>query len=85
MKHDPKGRVACETLITTGVAVVRGGITTSAHVDYDELVRNTIRGVGYDPRKVWLRRGYLRRHVHRQAPIADIAMGVDTGGAGDQG
>src|SRR5260370_5285340 len=38
MKHDPKGRVACETLVTTGVAVVAGKITTTAHVDYDELV-----------------------------------------------
>src|ERR1700732_4205590 len=43
MRHDPKGRVACETLITTGVAVVAGEITTSAHVDYDQLVRSTIR------------------------------------------
>jgi S-adenosylmethionine synthetase len=85
MKHDPKGRVACETLITTGVAVVAGEITTSAHVDYDELVRNTIRGVGYDRAKY----GYdadtcaVMCTVKRQSP--DIAMGVDTGGAGDQG
>src|SRR5258706_2956352 len=47
MRQDPKGRVACETLVTTGVAVVAGEITTSAHVDYDKLVRDTIRGVGY--------------------------------------
>jgi S-adenosylmethionine synthetase len=85
MKHDPKGRVACETLVTTGVAVVAGEITTSAHVDYDELVRNTIRGVGYDRAKY----GYdadtcaVMCTVKRQSP--DIAMGVDTGGAGDQG
>jgi S-adenosylmethionine synthetase len=85
MKHDPKGRVACETLITTGVAVVAGEITTSAHVDYDELVRGTIRGVGYDRAKY----GYdadtcaVMCMVKRQSP--DIAMGVDTGGAGDQG
>ncbi|HET9994935.1 MAG TPA: methionine adenosyltransferase [Candidatus Acidoferrum sp.] len=85
MKHDPKGRVACETLITTGVAVVAGEITTSAHVDYDELVRKTIRGVGYDRAKY----GYdadtcaVMCTVKRQSP--DIAMGVDTGGAGDQG
>ncbi len=51
MKHDPKGRVACETLVTTGVAVVAGEITTTAHVDYDQLVRGTIRGVGYDRAK----------------------------------
>ena len=54
MKQDPKGRVACETLVTTGLAVVAGEITTSAIVDYDTLVRNTIRGVGYDPRKIRL-------------------------------
>ena len=85
MKHDPKGRVACETLVTTGVAVVAGEITTTAHVDYDELVRSTIRGVGYDRAKY----GYdadtcaVMCTVKRQSP--DIAMGVDTGGAGDQG
>src|ERR1700751_2126422 len=85
MKHDPKGRVACETLVTTGVAVVAGEITTTAHVDYDELVRGTIRGVGYDRAKF----GYdadtcaVMCTVKRQSP--DIAMGVDTGGAGDQG
>jgi S-adenosylmethionine synthetase len=85
MRHDPKGRVACETLITTGVAVVAGEITTTAHVDYDDLVRSTIRGVGYDRAKY----GYdadtcaVMCTVKRQSP--DIAMGVDTGGAGDQG
>jgi S-adenosylmethionine synthetase len=85
MRHDPKGRVACETLITTGVAVVAGEITTSAHVDYDQLVRSTIRDVGYDRAKY----GYdadtcaVMCMVKRQSP--DIAMGVDTGGAGDQG
>jgi len=85
MKHDPKGRVACETLVTTGVAVIAGEITTSAHVNYDELVRSTIRGVGYDRAKY----GYdadtcaVMCTVKRQSP--DIAMGVDTGGAGDQG
>jgi len=85
MKQDPMGRVACETLVTTGLAVVAGEITTSAHVNYDELVRETIRGVGYDRAKF----GYdgetcaVMCTVKRQSP--DIAMGVDTGGAGDQG
>src|SRR5271165_3444027 len=51
MKQDPKGRVACETLVTTGLAVVAGEITTTAHIDYDQLVRDTIRGVGYDRAK----------------------------------
>ena len=85
MKQDPKGRVACETLVTTGLAVIAGEITTTAHVDYDDLVRSTIRGVGYDRAKY----GYdsdtcaVMCTVKRQSP--DIAMGVDTGGAGDQG
>jgi S-adenosylmethionine synthetase len=85
MKQDPMGRVACETLVTTGLAVVAGEITTTAHVNYDELVRETIRGVGYDRAKY----GYdaetcaVMCTVKRQSP--DIAMGVDTGGAGDQG
>jgi S-adenosylmethionine synthetase len=85
MKQDPHGRVACETLVTTGLAVVAGEITTTAHVDYDELVRATIRGVGYDDATF----GYdgctcaVMCTVKRQSP--DIAMGVDTGGAGDQG
>ena len=85
MRQDPMGRVACETLVTTGLAVVAGEITTTAHVNYDELVRDTIRGVGYDRAKY----GYdcetcaVLCTVKRQSP--DIAMGVDTGGAGDQG
>ena len=85
MKQDPKGRVACETLVTTGLAVVAGEITTSAMLDYDTLVRETIRGVGYNRAKY----GYdcetcaVLSTVKRQSP--DIAMGVDTGGAGDQG
>jgi S-adenosylmethionine synthetase len=85
MRHDPKGRVACETLVTTGLAVVAGEITTTAHINYDELVRETIREVGYDRAKY----GFdcdtcaVISTVKRQSP--DIAMGVDTGGAGDQG
>src|SRR5271168_529113 len=85
MKHDPKGRVACETLITTGVAVVAGEITTSAHVDYDEVARKAIRGVGYDRAKYGFDADTcaVMCTIKRQSP--DIAMGVDTGGAGDQG
>src|SRR5712692_3673104 len=85
MRQDPMGRVACETLVTTGLAVVAGEITTSAHVDYDSLVRDTIRGVGYDD-ATYGYDGYtcaVMCCVKRQSP--DIAMGVDTGGAGDQG
>ena len=85
MRQDGQGRVACETLVTTGLAVVAGEVTTTAHVNYDQLVRETIRGVGYDRAKY----GYdsdtcaVMCTVKRQSP--DIAMGVDTGGAGDQG
>jgi S-adenosylmethionine synthetase len=85
MKQDPHGRVACETLVTTGLAVVAGEITTSAHVNYDELVRDTVRGVGYDRAKYGFDSDTcaVMCTVKRQSP--DIAMGVDTGGAGDQG
>src|ERR1700694_1845816 len=85
LTHDPMGRVACETLVTTGLAVVAGEITTSAHVKYDKLVRDTIRDVGYDRAKYGYDGGTcaVMCTVKRQSP--DIAMGVDTGGAGDQG
>jgi S-adenosylmethionine synthetase len=85
LTHDPMGRVACETLVTTGLAVVAGEITTSAHVNYDQLVRDTIREVGYDRAKYGYDGGTcaIMCTVKRQSP--DIAMGVDTGGAGDQG
>jgi S-adenosylmethionine synthetase len=85
MRQDPKGRVACETLVTTGLVVVSGEITTSAHVDYDELIRQTVQQVGYDNALY----GFdsttcaVMCTIKRQSP--DIAMGVDTGGAGDQG
>ncbi len=85
MRQDPKGRVACETLVTTGLVVVAGEITTIAHVDYDELIRKTVEQVGYDNALF----GFdsttcaVMCTIKRQSP--DIAMGVDTGGAGDQG
>ena len=85
LRQDPKGRVACETLVTTGLAVVAGEITTSAHVEYADVVREVIRDVGYTRAKF----GYDAETcgvicaIKRQS--GDIAMGVDTGGAGDQG
>ena len=85
MRQDPKGRVACETLVTTGLVVVAGEITTTAHINYDEIARETVRMVGYDNADY----GFdavtcgVVCTVKRQSP--DIAMGVDTGGAGDQG
>lgn len=85
MRQDPKGRVACETLVTTGLIVVSGEITTSAHVNYDELARETVRQVGYDKAEYGFDSNTCAVvcTVKRQSP--DIAMGVDTGGAGDQG
>src|SRR5215204_3878163 len=82
---DPVSRVACETLVTTGLAVVAGEITTSAYVDFQEVVRATINEIGYNRGKY----GFdgetcaVLSSIHSQSP--DIAMGVDTGGAGDQG
>ena len=83
--QDAMGRVACETLVTTGLVVVAGEITTSAVLDYSEIAREVIRDVGYTRAKY----GFdsetcaVISSLKRQSP--DIAMGVDTGGAGDQG
>src|SRR4249919_1354281 len=85
LTKDPVSRVACETLVTTGLAVVAGEITTSAYVDFQEVVRATINEIGYNRGKF----GFdgetcaVLSSIHSQSP--DIAMGVDTGGAGDQG
>jgi S-adenosylmethionine synthetase len=90
LAQDPKGRVACETLVTTGVAVVAGEVTTTAKLDIPAIVRSTIKDIGYDDGK----KGFdcntcaVMVTLDRQSP--DIAMGVDTGankeqGAGDQG
>ncbi len=85
MKEDTAGRVACETLVTTGLVVVAGEITTKAHIDYAEIAREVIRDVGYTRAKYGFDADTCAvvSAVKRQSP--DIAMGVDTGGAGDQG
>ncbi|MBF0215496.1 MAG: methionine adenosyltransferase [Candidatus Omnitrophica bacterium] len=85
IKNDPSCRVACETLVTTGLAVVAGEITTSCYVDIPKIVRNTIKEIGYTDAKYgfdYLTCGVLTS-IQEQSP--DIAMGVDVGGAGDQG
>jgi len=82
---DPMGRVACETLVTTGLVVVAGEITTTTYVDFSDLAREVIRDVGYTRAKYGFDAetcGVICT-IHKQSP--DIAMGVDTGGAGDQG
>jgi S-adenosylmethionine synthetase len=83
--EDPTCRVACETLVTTGLAFVAGEITTDVYVEIPDIVRETIKDIGYTRAKY----GFdyetcsVITSIHSQSP--DIAMGVDTGGAGDQG
>ena len=85
LAQDPIARVACETLVTTGLAVVAGEITTSATVNYKQIIRDTIHEIGYNDASF----GYdsdtcsVIDAIGTQSP--DIAQGVDHGGAGDQG
>jgi S-adenosylmethionine synthetase len=85
LAEDPAARVACETLVTTGLAVVAGEITTTAYVHLPDIVRQTIHEIGYNNASF----GFdshtcaVMSTIDRQSP--DIAMGVDAGGAGDQG
>lgn len=85
LKEDPNGRVACECFATTGLIVVGGEITTNTYVDLPDLVRSVIKDIGYT--KAEYRFDYesctVINVINRQSP--DIAMGVDKGGAGDQG
>ena len=85
LKDDPFSRVACETMLTTGLVVVSGEVTTKTYVDIPAVVRDTIAGIGYTRAKFgfdYETCGVIST-INRQSP--DIAMGVDTGGAGDQG
>jgi len=85
LKDDPTGRVACEVLVTTGICVVSGEITTTTYVDVPKLAREVIASIGYTDAKMGFDAttcGILNT-IQSQSP--DIAMGVDTGGAGDQG
>ncbi|MCC6350752.1 MAG: methionine adenosyltransferase [Candidatus Eisenbacteria bacterium] len=85
LAQDRASRVACETMVTTGLAVVAGEITTKAYVEIPQLVRSVIKGIGYDDANY----GFdchtcaVMTTIDQQSP--DIAMGVNTGGAGDQG
>src|SRR5512136_1751072 len=85
MRNDPMGRVACETLVTTGLTVIAGESTTKCYVDFPKVVRKTIRDVGYTRAKYGFDcdTSAVISSIDEQSP--DIAMGVDTGGAGDQG
>src|ERR687887_138652 len=83
--EDPAARVACETLVTTGVAVVAGEITTDTYVHIPDIVRGTITSIGYTDANFGFdaQTCAILTTIDRQS--ADIAMGVDRGGAGDQG
>ena len=85
MAEDPMGRVACETLVTTGLALVAGEITTKSYIDFETVVRKTVDDVGYVSGNYGFdsKTCAVMSAMDRQSP--DIAMGVDTGGAGDQG
>ncbi len=85
LTEDSTSRVACETLVTTGLVVIAGEITTNAQIDFSQVARETVREIGYTRAKY----GFdcdtcsVLTAIDKQSP--DIAMGVDTGGAGDQG
>lgn len=85
MAEDAMGRVACETMVTTGLAIVAGEITTTAYVDIPKIVRDTIRGIGYTRAKYGFDAETCGVMTSIDDQSADIAMGVDPGGAGDQG
>jgi S-adenosylmethionine synthetase len=85
LEKDPNGRVACETMVTTGLAFVTGEITTSCYVDIPKIVRGTIRDIGYDSPIHGFDYETCGVITAIQGQSPDIAMGVDTGGAGDQG
>ncbi len=85
LKQDPKGRVACETLLKTGFVVVAGEITTSARIDYSKLARETVKRIGYTDSAMGFDGNTCGVLVAVDQQSPDIAQGVDTGGAGDQG
>jgi S-adenosylmethionine synthetase len=85
LEADPRGRVACETMVTTGLAIVAGEITTETYVDIPAVVRGTLSSIGYTDASYGIDAGTcaVLTTIDQQSP--DIAMGVNTGGAGDQG
>ncbi len=85
LAQDPMSRVACETLTCTGLVVIAGEITTKAYVDFQTLVRDTVKGIGYDHSDYGFDSNTCAviSSINKQSP--DIAMGVDRDGAGDQG
>ncbi|HYP28165.1 MAG TPA: methionine adenosyltransferase [Blastocatellia bacterium] len=85
LREDPHGRVACETLLTTGLIVIAGEITTSAWIDFNKIARETVREIGYTRAKYGFDSETCGVLTAIDSQSQDIAMGVDVGGAGDQG
>jgi S-adenosylmethionine synthetase len=85
LEQDPFSRVACETLTCTGLVVIAGEITTQAYVDFQSLVRGTVAAIGYDNALYGFDSNTCSVISTINKQSGDIAMGVDTGGAGDQG
>ncbi len=85
LEQDPYSRVACETLTCTGLVVIAGEITTSAYVDFQSLVRGVVSSIGYDNALYGFDSNTCAVISSINKQSGDIAMGVDTGGAGDQG
>jgi S-adenosylmethionine synthetase len=85
LRQDPYSRVACETLTCTGLVVIAGEITTKAYVDFQQIVRGTIQSIGYDNALYGFDSNTCAVISSINKQSGDIAMGVDTGGAGDQG
>ena len=84
-EEDPQGRVACETFVTTGLVLVAGEITTSCYVDVPKIVREVVHDIGYNDMEGGFNYKTCGVLEAIQAQSPDISMGVDTGGAGDQG
>jgi S-adenosylmethionine synthetase len=85
LREDPNSRVACETLTCTGLVVIAGEITTKAYVDFQNLVRGVVQSIGYDNAVYGFDSNTCAVVSSINKQSGDIAMGVDTGGAGDQG
>jgi len=85
LAQDPMGRVACEVMVTTGTCIVAGEITTNCYVDVPKIARDTIAEIGYTDAAFGFDAKTCGVHNLIQSQSPDIAMGVDTGGAGDQG